>query len=59
MSATPSVKQNGFIANYGGVRISKNGRRFRIEDALVWNLLDGARNLCGQAAMFDHWQFLV
>ncbi len=52
------VSRNGYISNYGGVRISKNGRRFRIENALVWNLLDENGNLCGQAAMFDRWHFL-
>ena len=53
------VERNGFIADFSGIRISKNGRRFRIEDALVWNLLDDEGNVCGQAAMFDQWHFLA
>ena len=53
------VSRNGYIANYGGIRISKNGIRFRIENAIVWNLLDSAGELCGQAAMFEHWHFLA
>lgn len=53
-----AVTRNGFIDNYSGVRISKSGRRFRIDRAIVWNLLDAAGRPCGQAAMFDRWVFL-
>ena len=34
-----AVTQRGFIDDYSGVRISKTGRRFRIAQATVWNLL--------------------
>jgi hypothetical protein len=53
------VARNGYIANYGGIRISKSGRRFRIEDALIWNLLDQTGQVCGQAALFERWRFLA
>jgi hypothetical protein len=52
------VRSQGFIDDYRGVRISKNGRRFLIEAATVWNLLGEDGTLCGQAAMFDRWTFL-
>ncbi|MBL9172943.1 MAG: MEKHLA domain-containing protein [Verrucomicrobiales bacterium] len=52
------VTRNGYIANYAGVRISSTGRRFRIHQALVWNLLDDAGAHAGQAAMFGRWDFL-
>lgn len=52
------VTQHGHIANYAGVRISKSGRRFRIAQAVVWNLLDEHGAHYGQAAMFDRWEFL-
>jgi hypothetical protein len=49
------VSADGFIDDYAGVRISARGRRFRIEQAVVWNLLD-EHNVChGQAATFDRW----
>ena len=32
-----SVARQGFIDDYRGVRISKNGKRFLIEQATVWN----------------------
>lgn len=53
-----TVTARGFIDDYSGVRISKTGRRFRIVRATVWNLLTEAGQPCGQAAMFDRWEFL-
>lgn len=50
-----AVAAHGFIEDYRGVRISRTGRRFMIEQATVWNLLDEADNPCGQAAMFNRW----
>lgn len=52
------VTRHGHIANYSGVRVAKSGRRFRITQAVVWNLLDEAGAACGQAAMFDRWDYL-
>jgi hypothetical protein len=48
----------GFYADYRGVRISRSGRRFLVENALVWNLLDAGERPCGQAATFSRWTFL-
>lgn len=53
-----AVTARGFIDDYSGVRISKSGRRFRIAQAAVWNLLDERGVYAGQAAMFSHWEFL-
>ncbi len=53
-----AVTRDGFIDNYAGVRVSKNGRRFRIAQATVWNLLNEAGVYCGQAAKFDTWEYL-
>jgi len=53
-----TVTAQGFIDNYTGIRISKTGRRFRITQATVWNLLDERQHYRGQAAMFAHWEFL-
>ena len=52
------VDRDGFIDDYAGVRISSTGRRFRIEQATVWNLVDDAGRNQGQAATFDRWTFL-
>ena len=45
------VEKHGFITGYRGVRLSKSGKRFRVENATVWQLLDGEGNCHGQAAM--------
>ncbi|HSY20366.1 MAG TPA: MEKHLA domain-containing protein [Candidatus Acidoferrales bacterium] len=53
-----AVTANGFIDDYSGIRISKTGRRFRIAQATVWNLVDEGGVYRGQAAMFSQWEFL-
>ncbi len=52
------VSKNGFINDYSGIRIASTGKRFLINQALVWNLLNDQGNYCGQAAMFKHWTHL-
>lgn len=52
------VSERGFFSNYRGVRTSKNGRRFRIERAVVFNLNDSSGALRGQAATFRDWTYL-
>ena len=49
------TRRDGYVDDYAGVRISQSGRRFQIEQAIVWNLIDDAGNLHGQAATFDRW----
>jgi hypothetical protein len=48
-----AVAAQGFISNYRGLRVAKSGRRFWIENATVWQLIDEAGRLHGQAAMFQ------
>jgi PAS domain-containing protein len=50
------VGRHGFIQNYSGIRISKTGRRFRIVNATVFNLLDDTGTYLGQAATFSDWE---
>jgi hypothetical protein len=49
------TSREGFVDDYSGVRISKTGRRFMIEKAIVWNLDDESGQALGQAATFDRW----
>jgi hypothetical protein len=49
------VSRRGFIDDYAGVRVSATGRRFRIQQATVWNLIDEAGEVRGQAASFTRW----
>ncbi len=52
------AEEHGYIDDYRGVRISASGRRFRIEDVVLWNLTDDRGLRIGQAATFAHWTFL-
>jgi PAS domain-containing protein len=53
-----AVAQKGFMTGYSGIRVAKSGRRFLIENGVVWELIDrnGARH--GQAATFPSWRNL-
>lgn len=46
------VATQGYIDDYSGVRITRSGERFLIQQATVWNLLDPTGNRVGQAACF-------
>lgn len=53
------VSSRGFADGYSGVRIGRHGRRFLIENAVIWNLVSPAGGPCqGQAAMFKNWRLL-
>jgi hypothetical protein len=47
--------RDGYVDDYAGVRISRTGRRFQIEQAIVWNLVNAAGHPTGQAATFSRW----
>ncbi len=53
-----TVKRQGYIDDYSGIRISSTGRRFRISQATVWNLIDEQGRYAGQAATFTGWHYL-
>ena len=52
------AKTQGYIADYRGVRISSTGKRFQVDQAIIWNIQkpDGAP--LGQGATFSAWRFL-
>lgn len=52
------TREHGYIDDYQGIRISTTGKRFRIDRAIVWNLLDSSGEPAGQAATFSRWEFL-
>lgn len=52
------VAHDGYVDDYSGVRIAKNGRRFMIDNALVWNLMDETGVRCGQAVIIRQWSAL-
>lgn len=52
------ARLNGYFDGYRGVRISSTGRRFLVERALIWTVIDSAGRPIGQAATFSHWSTL-
>ncbi len=51
--------ERGYIDDYRGVRVSATGRRFAIEDVVLWDLTDERGARCGQAAVFSRWKHLA
>jgi len=49
------VTKYGFVDDYSGVRIARDGTRFTIHNAIVWNLLDENGKYCGQAVLIRDW----
>ena len=52
------VAAQGYSDNYRGVRISATGKRFYINSARIWMLLDTTGQHVGQAATFADWEML-
>lgn len=52
------VAARGYTEGYRGVRVTLRGRRFAIEDAVVWNVVDATGRRLGQAATFAQWSYL-
>ena len=52
------TREQGYIDDYQGIRITTTGRRFLIRKAIVWNVDDGCGVALGQAATFAAWEWL-
>jgi len=51
--------ERGYVDTYRGVRITSTGRRFLVENALIWNVVDAEGQRVGQAATFSEWTWLT
>jgi MEKHLA domain len=51
-----AVTRDGFASGYRGLRVAKSGRRFWIEEVVIWQLVDASGATCGQGATFQRWQ---
>ena len=49
----------GYLDTYQGVRVTSTGRRFLVENAIIWNVVDAGGQRVGQAATFTHWTWLA
>ncbi len=52
------AQEKGFIDDYKGVRITGTGKRFLVQQAIVWNVVGSEGEQIGQAATFSRWTFL-
>ncbi len=52
------ARVNGYFDGYRGIRISSTGRRFLVEQALIWSVIDLTGRPIGQAATFSHWSMV-
>lgn len=50
------AKRQGYSDGYRGVRIASSRRRFEIQEAIIWSLIDEEGNYRGQAATFAKWR---
>jgi MEKHLA domain len=50
-----SVRRDGVVRGYRGLRIAKSGRLFWIDGGVVWQLTDAGGVSRGQAALFTSW----
>lgn len=53
------ARTRGYLDTYQGVRIASTGRRFLVENALIWNVVDAEGRRVGQAATFSQWTWLT
>ncbi len=53
-----AAAERGYVAHYSGVRVSATGRRFRVEELILWRVADGGGLAAGLAAAFPRWEFL-
>lgn len=50
-----TAHRQGYVENFAGIRIAKNGQRFKIMDNVLWNVMDEAGVQHGQACVIRRW----
>lgn len=53
-----TAAKQGYVDGYEGIRKSSDGKRFKIQNVLLWNLIDAAGGPLGQAAFYRNWTHL-
>ncbi len=46
------------FSNFSGIRMTSTGKRFEIQDGIIWNVLDEKNQPCGQAATLSKYKFM-
>ena len=52
------AKTQGYISDYRGIRISNTGKRFQVEQAIIWTIQKPDGTAIGQGATFSTWRFI-
>ena len=52
------AKKQGYFEGYVGDRATSTGQRFRMEDGIIWTVVDATGTVWGQAATFSQYHFL-
>ncbi len=52
------IKRTGYAKGYSGTRITKTGKRIKIGDTTIWNLLGPNSQFSGQAALIKKFEYL-
>lgn len=52
------AKKQGYISDYSGIRISNTGKRFWVEQAIIWTIQNPDGGVLGQGATFSTWRFI-
>lgn len=52
------ARTQGYISDYRGVRISSTGRRFMVDQVIIWNIHTPDGTTIGQGATFSAWKYL-
>ena len=45
-------------SHFSTIRITKTGKRFKINNGIVWNIIDDVQKYQGQAAVYSDFYFL-
>jgi hypothetical protein len=51
--------QKGWVDNYQGIRVSSTGKRFYIDQTVLWNVVDENGIRHGQAAFIRQWRHIA
>jgi hypothetical protein len=57
-AAFETVRAHGYVEGYRGIRVTTHGRRFLIEAATVWTIVDASGPARGHAATFPRWTYI-
>lgn len=52
------AQTKGYVDSYEGIRIASTGQRFKIQDLVLWNVIDAFGVQHGQACVIRRWEFI-